>query len=129
MKNVQVIDGAENCTYSLFAVTNEEFETLFPDGQDIAFIDEISARLTDFRANALFSKMWSRPVLKPAAKGIHGTLFYELDFKKIYYPTRKEVEVEPSAVNWAQRQLYGTLLAKRPRRYSIWKKRNSRSKG
>ena len=43
MKNVQVIDGAENCTYSLFAVPEEDFLQLFPADTDIAFPDEIVA--------------------------------------------------------------------------------------
>ena len=38
MKNIQVIDGANNCSYDIFAVTDDEFKILFPDpGQDIEF--------------------------------------------------------------------------------------------
>jgi hypothetical protein len=40
MKNIQVIDGAENCVYDIFAATDEEFSLIFPRGQDVAFIDE-----------------------------------------------------------------------------------------
>jgi hypothetical protein len=32
MKNTQVIDGAENSTYSIFAATDEGFEAIFPAG-------------------------------------------------------------------------------------------------
>ena len=38
MKNIQIIDGAENCVYDLFAATDEEFARIFPIGTDIAFI-------------------------------------------------------------------------------------------
>jgi|GEM_PF-2911166 len=30
MKNIQVIDGAQNCTFSIFQATREEFSLLFP---------------------------------------------------------------------------------------------------
>lgn len=30
MKNVQVIDGATNATFSLFQATDEEFAAIFP---------------------------------------------------------------------------------------------------
>ncbi len=41
MKNIQVIDGAVNCVYDIFAATEEEFDLIFPSGQDVAFIDEV----------------------------------------------------------------------------------------
>ncbi len=30
-KNIQVIDGAVNCTYPIYSVTEEEFRVLFPE--------------------------------------------------------------------------------------------------
>jgi hypothetical protein len=45
MRNVQVIDGGANCTYSLFEVADSDFASLFPDDQDIGFIDEVIDRL------------------------------------------------------------------------------------
>lgn len=38
MKNIQVIDGAQNATFSVFQATDEEFALLFPDGTDIALL-------------------------------------------------------------------------------------------
>ena len=36
MKNIQIIDRAENATFSLFQATDEEFDAIFPgDGQDM----------------------------------------------------------------------------------------------
>jgi hypothetical protein len=32
-------------------------------------------------------------VRKPHAQGIHGTLFYQLDYKKEYYPSKRESDV------------------------------------
>ncbi len=38
-KNVQVIDGAQNSTYGIFAACKDDFEKIFPEsGQDIEFI-------------------------------------------------------------------------------------------
>ncbi len=63
MKNIQVIDGAENCIYDIFAATEDEFE-----------------------------RIWQRRIKKRDAQGIQGTLFYDLGKKKKYYPTRKDEE-------------------------------------
>jgi hypothetical protein len=42
MKNIQVIDGAMNAAYAIFAVTDEEFSALFPgEGQDVEFIEDV----------------------------------------------------------------------------------------
>ncbi|RFU45667.1 hypothetical protein D0B32_24080 [Paraburkholderia sp. DHOC27] len=38
------------------------------------------------------SRIWRRRIKKVDAQGIHGTIFYELDEKKVYYPTRKDEE-------------------------------------
>ena len=93
MKNIQVIDGAVNCVYDIFAATDEEFALIFPNGQDIAFIDEVYGRGVDEVAlNSAFKAMWTRRVVKAQAMGIHGQLFYELDVKKPFYPTRRDEE-------------------------------------
>ena len=82
-KNVQVIDGAMNCTYSIYAFTDEQFALLFPEeGQDVEFIEDAWKRLSKKQRKRAFSGAWTRPVRKPDAQGIHGTLFYGLDYKK-----------------------------------------------
>ena len=35
MKNIQVIDGAENCVYDIFSATDEEFALIFEAGADV----------------------------------------------------------------------------------------------
>jgi hypothetical protein len=43
MKNIQVIDGADNCTFSIFQATDEEFAAIFPQsGQDIQLSEDLS---------------------------------------------------------------------------------------
>jgi hypothetical protein len=96
-------------------VTAEEFRVLFPEGQDIAFADELRERLGERRAGSLLERMWRRPVWKPTAKGIHGTLFFELEAKKAWYPTRRELDVDPSCINDAQRRLYARKRRERER--------------
>lgn len=92
MKNIQVIDGAVNSVYDIFAATEDEFTLVFPEGQDIAFIDEVVEREDSVALDSAFEKIWQRRIPKREANGIHGLLFYELEVKKVYYPTRKDEE-------------------------------------
>jgi hypothetical protein len=92
MKNIQVIDGAENTAYDIFSATDDEFDLIFPVGQDVAFIDEVMARGPQEALDAAFDRIWKRRIPKKHVIGIHGLLFYELECKKQYYPTRKDEE-------------------------------------
>lgn len=79
MKNVQVIDGAVNTLYSIYAFTDEEFSVLFPEpGQDIEFIEDALERFGKDALGKALGPVWRRMVKKPEVNGIHGTLFYEL---------------------------------------------------
>jgi|SRR5262245_42332604 hypothetical protein len=93
-RNVQIIDGADNCTYSIYELTDEEFALLFPaPGQNVEFIEDALLRLGDERLAALLQPVWEREIKKAEVNGIHGTLFYELSHKKKYYPTKNEEEM------------------------------------
>jgi hypothetical protein len=92
VKNIQIIDGAENCVYDVFAATDEEFSLIFPEGQDVAFIDEVYERGAHDALDFAFKAIWQRRVRKRDVVGIHGTLFYELEGKKVYYPSRRDEE-------------------------------------
>jgi|SRR5580658_6017184 hypothetical protein len=92
MKNIQVIDGALNAVYDIFAAADDDFALVFPDGQDVAFIGEVLARGPKRELDEAFTRIWKRRVPNRDAMGIHGTLFYELDYKKQYFPTRREEE-------------------------------------
>lgn len=93
VKNIQVIDGADNCTYDLYAATDEEFEEIFPNGTNVEFVEDYFGRVGEKRAIEITSNLWKRLVNKSEAQGIHGTLFYQLLHKKRYYPTKKESEM------------------------------------
>ena len=103
MRNIQVIDGAENAVYDVFAATDDEFMVLFPEGQDVAFIDEVIARGQEKEINDIVARIWKRRIPKREAMGIHGILFYELEHKKRYYPTRRDEEAinpDGSRLRW-----------------------------
>jgi hypothetical protein len=94
MKNVQIIDGANNCTYSIYSFTDEEFSIVFPEpGQNIEFIEDAIVRVGDEQLGKILAPVWKRPVNKANVVGIHGTLFYDLVAKKKYYPSKKEEEM------------------------------------
>ena len=92
MKNIQVIDGADNCVYDIFAATDEEFAVIFPLGQDIAFIDEVCSRADPASLEKALTMLWTRRLRKTEVHGIHGVLFYEHERKKVYYPNRRDEE-------------------------------------
>jgi hypothetical protein len=92
MKNIQIIDGADNAVYDIFAATEQEFDLIFPTGQNVAFINEVLRRGPKEELDEAFTRIWARRVQKQSAMGIHGLLFYELDHKMQYYPTRRDEE-------------------------------------
>jgi hypothetical protein len=108
-KNIQIIDGAENATFSIFQATDAEFEAIFPDGRDIEIAEDLFSCLGEMRSRAVVEPIWDRPILKRDALGIHGTLFYGWLNRRKYLPTSKrEVDYDPSSINSAQRQLFSS---------------------
>jgi hypothetical protein len=94
MKSIQVIDGADNCTYDIYEVSDQDFSLIFPQkGQNIEFNSDLFARLSEEDAIALNERLWVKRIEKEVVVGIHGTLFYELEHKKIYYPIKRDSEM------------------------------------
>jgi hypothetical protein len=90
LKNVQVIDAAENCTYSVYEITDDEFAVLFPNGSDIEFIEELERRIGEDAFLKFHSNLWRRPIEKIRISGIHGTMFYGLlERKQKFYPNKR----------------------------------------
>lgn len=107
MKNVQIIDGASNATFSLFQATEEEFAAIFPDGRDLELVDDLIERLGDDEAGRVLAPLWGRPVLKRDALGIHGTLFYDGGHRRDHIPpSKREVDWDDRSINQAQRELF-----------------------
>ena len=112
MKNIQIIDGADNATFSIFQATDEEFAAIFPDDQDMELSEDVHARVGDERARAVLTPIWERPVLKRDAIGIHGTLYYDWDRKRCRLPaSKREVDFDEAAINEAQRRLFRSTRA------------------
>jgi hypothetical protein len=105
MKNIQVIDGALNATFSIFQATEEEFAAIFPDGQDMELAEDVFERLGDEEAGRVLTPLWNRPVLKRDALGIHGTLFYNNEHRRIPQ-SKREVDWDDGSINQAQRKLF-----------------------
>jgi hypothetical protein len=108
VKNIQVIDAAENCTFSVFQATDDEFNALFPgENQDIEFSKDLFERLTEAQIRSIMSAIWQRPILKKDAIGIHGTLFFQFESRRKYFPeTKREKDWNPAHLNAAQREVY-----------------------
>jgi hypothetical protein len=92
MKNIQVIDGAENCVYDIFAAPDDVFDLVFAPGTDVAFVEELQQRPDADRIFEALGTIWAHRVPKVQAQGIHGTLFYGLIRKRKYYPTLRDEE-------------------------------------
>jgi hypothetical protein len=92
MKNIQVIDGALNCVYDVFAASHEDHLLLFPNGTDIAFAEDFESRAELDQITAALERLWLNRIPKAHAMGIHGILFCELSEKRQYYPTLKDEE-------------------------------------
>lgn len=107
MKNIQIIDGAINATYSIFQTTEEEYASLFPGNQDMELVEDLFARLGNDTANLILEQLWQRPICKSDAMGIHGTLFYDNDLRNKYIPqSKREIDWDEAMINEAQRNLF-----------------------
>ena len=92
MKNIQVIDGAENCVYDIFAVRDEVFDMVFAPGTDVAFAEDLEQRRDGDHVLKALETIWANRVPKSQVQGIDGTLFYGLIEKRKYYPTLRDEE-------------------------------------
>lgn len=88
-----MIDGAINCTYDIFECSDADFLKLFPNGTDIEFAEDFVKRVGTVQAKAITQRLWKRRINKKSARGIHGTIFYGLDEKRVFYPTKREEEM------------------------------------
>lgn len=107
MKNILMVDGAMNATYSVFQATDEEFATLFPNGEEIDVIEDVIARTGEGISEDIFNRVWNRPILKSDTQGIHATLIFDDPSRRDYLPpSRREVDWDDGSINEAQRQLF-----------------------
>jgi hypothetical protein len=109
VKNIQIIDGADNATFNIFQATDDEFAAIFPGpGQDIEVVEEFVARVGEETAKKTLSGLWDRPIYKHDVQGIHGTLYYDHKEKAGYLPKSRR-EIDRSGLNQSERALYARL--------------------
>ncbi len=107
MKNVLVIDGAQNTCYDIYALTPEQYAIIFIEpGQDIEFIGNMKP---DLQTRA-FAGAWDRFMHYDLVKGIHGTVFWELEFKKKFYPNKRRTDIAP-----VDPQIFGPMSDSTPK--------------
>ena len=63
------------------------------EGQDVEFIGDFLSRIGEVEARRILTAMWDSREDKKEIRGIQGTLFYELEFKREFYPTKRESEM------------------------------------
>ena len=103
MKHVQVIDGADNCSYSVCLISDDDFAVVFgAPGQDVEFIEDLTARVGAAEAARIVHRSTTRRILKRDANGTHGTLFFNLIGRRRLYPNRREADVDGHLLDWAK---------------------------
>ena len=107
MKNILMVDSAMNATFSVFQATDDEFKTLFPNGEEMDVIEDVIIRTGEEVAGVIFDQVWQRPILKSEATGIHATIIYDDPSRRDYLPaSRREIDWDDSSINEAQRRLF-----------------------
>jgi len=108
VKNIQIIDGADNATYSIFEATDDEFAQIFPQpGQDLEVVEDYVIRVGEDSAQKTLAKLWERPVYKQHVQGIHGTLFYDYKEKAKHLPqSKREIDRTSGSINAFEREVY-----------------------
>ena len=94
MKNIQIVDGAINADYAIFAASDADFSTLFPQpGQDIELVEDFITRMSERESNRILTTLWTAPIDKKSVCGIHGTLFFNVPQNHDHFPpTRREAD-------------------------------------
>jgi hypothetical protein len=108
LRNIQIIDGANNATFSVFQATDIEFAQIFPAAdQDMEIANDFVHRVGEAQAKLTFDAICERPILKRDANGIHGTLYFNYDSKRRHMPrSKREVDLDERSINDAQRKLF-----------------------
>ncbi|HKZ55812.1 MAG TPA: hypothetical protein VJ123_10050 [Anaerolineales bacterium] len=94
MKNVQVVDGGANSVFELYAVVDDVFNLMFPNGNDVAFLEDIERVFLERGDERLWQDVYANRLDKRSVQGIHGTLHLTgSPCDPRFFPTRKEEEV------------------------------------
>lgn len=70
-------------------------------------VEDLIERLGNEAAGSVLGPLWNRPILKCEALGIHGTLFYNNEYRREHIPqSKREIDWKDDSVNQAQRTLF-----------------------
>ena len=72
MKNIEIVDGALNSRFEIYAVEDEIFHTLFRYGKNEVYLEDLNEALqndADF-----WDRVYAREVDRQLVQGIHGVL-------------------------------------------------------
>ena len=72
MKNVEIVDGALNSRFEIYAVDDEVFQRLFPTGRDEIYLEDLNEEIqndADF-----WDRVYAREVDRRSVQGIQGIL-------------------------------------------------------
>lgn len=110
LNNIQIIDRADNATFSVFQATDDEFNRMFPSiGQDMEIAEDFIQRVGEIPASQILNAIWNRPILKRDVNGIRGTLYFNYESRRQHLPaSKREVDLTESAINFAQRKLFAS---------------------
>ena len=99
MKNIQIIDSAVNCAYSVYQISSNDFSLIFPGkDQDVEFIEDLFNRLGDQKAQQILMPIWEQRIDKREIVGLHGTLFYQMESRKKFYPNKREADLDDASL-------------------------------
>ncbi len=86
MKNIMVIDGAENCVYDVFSVPDADFALIFPGGTDVAFIEDVECRADAEAVFEALTRAWPHRI--PSGRPLAFTGFSSTSFTPSASTTR-----------------------------------------
>lgn len=72
MKNIEIVDGALNSRFEIYAVTDEIFARLFPVGTDEIYLEDLDEHVQE---DATFwNQVYAQALDRQSVQGIHGIL-------------------------------------------------------
>ena len=92
MKNILIIDGADNCAYDVYQAEEKDFSDIFPEGRNIEFDNDFFERVGQLKYSEIYKRLWNRRISKNDVQGIHGMLFFNEDLierVRPYWPNKK----------------------------------------
>lgn len=72
MKNIEIVDGALNSRFEIYAVEDEIYDRLYPGEKDEIYLEDLSEEIQN--DVALWDQVYAREMDRRLVRGIHGIL-------------------------------------------------------